>query len=181
MRQRALAEVKPWGAWGRIGETPVPAPTRPVPAIVALFEEYEQLHLFDPGEIPWIVPKMLNGRQVVEHGELMYELNWQVAAVWNARWAGKKVRILTPDSGVTEGYCGGVGDEFFGPCVTINRTPGARLCCDPRAVIRIREIDYFDGEEKFNYEGDDGEGLAEDQGHRADGGEAGAALHERAA
>lgn len=160
-----------------------------VPAIESLFPSDPQLRLFDPGEIEWLVPKMLGPRHLRRHGwpeddpadRLLYELNWRVAEAWNERWQGKKVRILTPDSGVTEGYCGGVGGGFLGPCVTINTSPGSSLCCDPRSVIRIREINYFPGEESFRDEEEDGEGLAEGQADRADGGEAGAAVHDRAA
>lgn len=139
--------------------------------------------LFDPGEIPWIVPKLNEAGEQEENflGHPLYELNWSVADPWNDRWAGKKVRVLTPDSGVTEGYCAGVGPGFLGPCVTINKTPGSSLCCDPRCVIRIREIDYFPGEESFHEEEEDGEESVEDEGDRADRGEAGAAVHDCAA
>lgn len=153
-----------------------------MPAIVALFEEHEQLTLFDPGEIPWIRPKYdENGERVTQLGEPMFELDPVIAAAWNARWAGKKVRILTPDSGIAEGYCAGVGAGFLGPCVTINHGPGSSLCTDPRCVLRIREIDYFPGEESFRDEEEDGEESTEDEGDRADRGEAGAAVHHAAA
>lgn len=146
------------------------------------FEPEAQLHLFDPGEIPWVVPKMLNGRHVYDcYGEPLYELDWRVAEAWNERWRGRKVRVFTPDSGVTEGYCAGVGPGFLGPCVTINKQPGSSLCCDPRAVKRIREIDYFPGEESFRDEEEDGEELAEEDSDRAGGREAGAAVHHCAA
>lgn len=145
----------PWGPWGR--ERPDPAlfsVSRSYPAMDDLFPPDPQMRLFELGEIPWFDPHVVNGRQVIEFGEPMFILNRRVAQAWNEQWRGRKVRVLS-GSGVTEGYCAGVGPGFGGPTVKVNTSPGSSLNIDPRGVVRITEIDHFDGEDAWRDEDDE--------------------------
>lgn len=134
--------VKPWGGWGQTATTARrQVPIRPRPAIEAWFPTDPQLQLFDPGPIEFFEPD-------ADDPEL-YRLRADVAAAWNERWAGRKVRVLTPDSGITEGFCGGVGPGLLGPSASINTSPGSSLHIDPRAIVRIVEIEHFPGDDAW--------------------------------
>lgn len=143
-----------FGPWASRRE-PTAYPKLPPPNVLLGFPDEPQLRLFDPGDIPWWVPALdENGDQVHELGEPLVTLNPQVEIAWNDRWCGRKVRVLSAQSGLTEGYCAGVGPGYLGPSLRINEAPGISQHIAPQNIIRIVEIEHFPGDDAWAEDSD---------------------------
>lgn len=138
-----------FGPWASRRE-PTVYPKLPPPNVLLGFPDVSQPRLFDPGEIPWYVPALDDdGNQIHELGEPQYRLNPQVERAWNERWRGRKVRVSSAQSGLTEGYCAGVGPGYLGPSIRINTSPGSSQHIAPQNIIRMTEIEHFPGDDAW--------------------------------